>query len=88
MIDITVKFLGGLRDDMGMSATTLAMPDGATVADVAPRLRALGIDLNTEMNIVVLNDRGLGQWPLDRPLDASDVVVVFPHISGGNGPLP
>jgi len=83
MIAVTVKFLGGLRQEMGAASTTLSFPDDAAVSDVEPRLRALGLDLDSEKNIVVLNNHGLGQWPPERRLDADDVVVVFPHIAGG-----
>jgi molybdopterin converting factor small subunit len=83
MIAITVRFLGGLREEMGASRTTLSVPEGTTVSDLEPRLRALGLDLDSEKNIVVLNNRGLGQWPPDRRLVADDVVMVFPHIAGG-----
>lgn len=83
MIAITVKFLGGLRQEMGMAQTSLSMPDSATISDLEPSLRALGLDLDSENNIVVLNDRGLGQWPPNRPLVADDIVFVFPHIAGG-----
>ena len=34
MIAITVKFLGGLRQEMGMASNTLQLPDDATVADL------------------------------------------------------
>jgi molybdopterin converting factor small subunit len=83
MIAITVRFLGGLREEIGAAHTTLAVPEDATVSDLEPRLRALGLDLDSEKNIVVLNDRGLGQWPPDRRLVADDIVIVFPHIAGG-----
>jgi molybdopterin converting factor small subunit len=83
MIAITVRFLGGLCEEMGAWRTTLSVPEGATVSDLEPRLRALGLDLDSEKNIVVLNNRGLGQWPPDRRLVADDVVMVFPHIAGG-----
>jgi len=83
MMAITVKFLGGLRQDVGMESTTLWLPDEATVADLEPRLRALGIDLDSEKNIAVLSQRGLNQWPPDRRLAPGEVVMVFPHIAGG-----
>jgi molybdopterin converting factor small subunit len=83
MMAITVKFLGGLRQDMGMASCILWLPDDATVADLEPRLRALGLDLDAEKNIAVLNQRGLSQWPPDRRLESDEVVMVFPHIAGG-----
>ena len=85
MMPITVKFLGGLRQEVGMAGCTLWLPDGATVADLEPRLRALGVDLDLERNLAVLGQRGLTQWPLSRRLAPDEVVMIFPHIAGGAG---
>jgi molybdopterin converting factor small subunit len=84
MMVITVKFLGGLRQDMGRESTTLRLPDNATVADLEDQLRALGLDLDAQKNIVVLNQCGLSQLPPDRQIATDDVVMVFPNISGGS----
>jgi molybdopterin converting factor small subunit len=84
MMVITVKFLGGLRQDMGMASTTLQLPDNATIADLEHHLRALGIDLDEHKNIAVLNQCGLSQLPPDQHLDPTDVVMVFPNITGGS----
>lgn len=83
MIAITVKFLGGLRNEMGMASTTLSLPDNATVADLQNQLLALGLDLEEQKNIAVINQTGLSQLPSDRLLTPDDEVMVFPHISGG-----
>jgi molybdopterin converting factor small subunit len=83
MTDVLVKRLGALRDEMGTPGITLAMPEGATLKDLVPRLRALGIDPDSTEIIVTLNDRGLNQWPPERPFADGDVVAVFPYISGG-----
>jgi molybdopterin converting factor small subunit len=84
MMAITVKFLGGLRQEMGMGSTTLWLPDDATVADLELRLRAIGLDLDEQKNIAVINQRGLSQWPPDRHLVPDDEVMVFPNITGGS----
>ncbi len=84
MMAITVKFLGGLRQEMGMDSTTLWLPDEATVADLEARLSALGLDLDAEKNIVVLEQRGLNQWPPERRLANGETVIIFPHIAGGS----
>jgi molybdopterin converting factor small subunit len=84
MMVITVKFLGGLRQEMGMANTTLCLLDNSTVADLEHRLRALGLDLDERKNIAVLNQCGLSQWPPDRHLTPDDVVMVFPNIAGGS----
>lgn len=83
MIEITVKFLGGLRQEMGIASTTLSLPDKATVADLQNALLALGLDLDEQKNIAVINQTGLSQVPSDRLLEPDDEVMVFPHISGG-----
>jgi molybdopterin converting factor small subunit len=83
MITITVKFLGGLRQEMGMVSTTLSLPDNSTVVDLQNQLLALGLDLDEQKNIAVLNQTGLGQLPPDQLLAPDDEVMVFPHISGG-----
>ena len=83
MITIIVKFLGGLRQEMGMACTTLLLPDDATVAELQVRLLTLGLDLDEQKNIAVLNQRGLNQWPLDQRLAPDEEVMVFPNIAGG-----
>jgi molybdopterin converting factor small subunit len=83
VITVTVKFLGGVRQDMGMSGTTLSLPPNATLNELGPHLRALGIDPDSNQIIIILNDRGLHQWPADRRFITGDVVAIFPHISGG-----
>jgi molybdopterin converting factor small subunit len=84
MIAITVKFLGGLRQEMGMASTKLWLPDDATVSDLEHQLRALGIDLDVQKNIAVLNQCGINQLPPDQRLAPDDEVMVFPNISGGS----
>lgn len=84
MIGITIKFLGGLRKEMGKPSITLRLPENATVADLEQKLRELGIDLDEQRNIAVLNQFGLSQWPPDRLLAQDDVVMVFPNIAGGS----
>lgn len=84
MITITVKLLGGLQQEIGTASTTLHLPDAATVADLKDQLIALGLDLDEQKNIAVLNQIGLSQWPADHQLTPDDKVMVFPHISGGS----
>ena len=83
MTSITVKFAGGLRQDSGEASHTPAFPESATIADLVPRVRALGLDLDTEKNIVALNQRGLDQGLPDCLLGSEDVVIASPHIAGG-----
>jgi len=83
VITITVRFLGGLRDDLGTSSTTLSLPQDATLRDLDFHLRALGISPEAEDIIITLNGQGLRQLPSDQLLNEGDVVAVFPLISGG-----
>jgi|DewCreStandDraft_5_1066085.scaffolds.fasta_scaffold27382_2 molybdopterin converting factor small subunit len=83
MIEIPVRFLGGLRATMGTSQIILHLPEGATVGDLKSHLVILGVDLHSEDTIIVLNDLGIEQYPADRPLVTGDEVVLFPNISGG-----
>lgn len=83
MTTLTVKFLGGMRDEMGKRQTTLSFGKGATVADLPMYLEAQGVDLRAKNLIVTLNGRGLLQWAPELPLNPGDVVLVFPVVSGG-----
>jgi molybdopterin converting factor small subunit len=82
VIEVTVKFLAGLREDFGMS-TSISMPSDAVLRDLEPHLRALGVDPEADDIIITLNSQGLRQWPPDRRFVPGDVIAVFPLISGG-----
>lgn len=84
MVTIPVKLLGGVRAELGTSRMVLTLPEGATVSDLKEKLKTLGIDLNTENIIVVLNDLGIQQWSPDRLLTEGDEVAIFPNIAGGS----
>jgi molybdopterin converting factor small subunit len=83
LVEVIVKFLAGVRQDMGISSTTLCMPQDAVLRDLDSQLRALGIDPEAEDIIITLNSRGLRQWPPDRRFAPGDVIAIFPLISGG-----
>lgn len=83
MTTLTVKFLGGMREEMGKRRTTLSLGQDATAADLPACLQALGIDTEAGNLIITLNGRGLHQWPPDRPLSSQDLVTIFPAVSGG-----
>jgi molybdopterin converting factor small subunit len=83
VIEVMVKFLAGVRDDVGISSATLSMPKDAVLSDLEPHLRAFGIDPKADDIIITLNGRGLSQWPSDRRFATGDVIAVFPLISGG-----
>jgi molybdopterin converting factor small subunit len=84
MLEITVKFLAGLRTDMGRPSMTLSLPADAALCDLEHHLRQIGIDPQANDIIITLNGRGLRQWPADRRLVPDDVIAVFPLISGGS----
>jgi molybdopterin converting factor small subunit len=81
--EVTVKFLGGMRDDMGVSRVTLSLPPGAALRDLGAHLCALGIDPEADDIIITLNSQGLRQWPAGRQFSSGDVIAIFPLISGG-----
>jgi molybdopterin converting factor small subunit len=81
--EVTVKFLAGMRDDMGVSRIVLSLPPGAVLRDLGTHLCALGIDPEAGDIIITLNSRGLRQWPSDRQFSSGDVIAIFPLISGG-----
>jgi molybdopterin converting factor small subunit len=83
VIAVTVKFLGGLREEFGAPSATLSLAQDAVLKDLESHLRALGIDPDSDDIIITLNGRGLRQWPPDRPFAVGDVIAVFPLISGG-----
>jgi molybdopterin converting factor small subunit len=83
VVEVTVKFLAGVREDVGVSRVTLSLPPGAVLSDLEPQLGALGIDPGADDIVITLNSRGLRQWPPDRPFEAGDVIAVFPLIGGG-----
>jgi molybdopterin converting factor small subunit len=83
VVEVIIKFLAGVRQDMGISSTTLCMPQDAVLRDLEPHLRALGIDPEAKDIIITLNSRGLRQWPPDRRFAPGDVIAIFPLISGG-----
>lgn len=82
-MEVTIKFLGGLRLEMGVSSQKISLPDNATVKDLEVHLGRLGFSLERSDIIIVLNNRGLRQWPPHQKLSVQDNIVVFPNISGG-----
>jgi molybdopterin converting factor small subunit len=83
MIAIPVKLLGGIPQDWEKSCITLSFIDGATVADLIVKIRALNIDPDSDQMIISLEGRGIHQYPPGRLLQAGDEVMIFPNISGG-----
>ena len=82
-MNITVKLIGGAKAPSGLKldregGTTVAMPEGASVADVMERLN-LPYSLVTMVDSrpVPRTDRA------ERPLVDGDDVTIFPPLKGG-----
>ncbi len=83
MTIVTLRFLGGLQDQVGRRSLELRLPDAATVRDLEAILSEQGIDVTSGSLVVTLSGRGLRQWPPDRPIVPEDEVAVFRPVSGG-----
>lgn len=83
MINITAKFLGGTRQDVGIASATAAFPAGASLTDLEGWLRTLGVDPDGPDIIITLDGHGLRQLPENFYLEKDHVVAVFPVITGG-----
>ncbi|MBI4339468.1 MAG: molybdopterin converting factor subunit 1 [Chloroflexi bacterium] len=79
-----MKLFAILREQAGTGATTLVLPEGATVADLIAALRgrypALRFDAASTM--VAVNLEYVSQ---DHPLRDDDEVALIPPVSGGAG---
>jgi molybdopterin converting factor small subunit len=83
MIDIVVRYLGGLRMDRGMPEEHFQFPEGSTLHDLKAHLLGIGLSMENDENVFVLDGFGLTQYPPDQLLKSGQVVSVFPHIAGG-----
>jgi molybdopterin converting factor subunit 1 len=77
MLTVTVRLFAALRERAGWSQRTLALPDGAALADVWPAL-----DLGAEpAGVAYACNREYADR--DRLLSDGDEVAVIPPVSGG-----
>ncbi|OGN93314.1 MAG: hypothetical protein A2Z71_02485 [Chloroflexi bacterium RBG_13_50_21] len=83
MIDIVVRYLGGIRMERGMEEDHLILPDGSNLHDLIEKLEALGFDIENNDNVYILDGYGFAQYPPDQLLTTGQVVAIFPYISGG-----
>jgi molybdopterin converting factor small subunit len=81
-VEVDVQGFGPAREHLGSTPFSLAVPDGATVADVVAVLgerTPAFAELLTRCAIAV----GDEIVPGDRPVAAGDLVAVLPPVAGG-----
>ena len=83
MATITIKFLAAVQTDLDQSVVQIEVNNDATCKDLQHHLQRLGVDLDARDAVIVLNGRGLRQWPAERKVKDGDQLIVFPLISGG-----
>ena len=77
-MNVTVRLFAGLRELAGTGRRELALPDGATVADVWP---ALGLQGNEPDGLLYAVNREYAE--AGRALADGDEVGLIPPVSGG-----
>lgn len=82
---ITVLFFAGLRESVGTSSETLALPSGvATVAALRDHLAARGdkwAALTSAKNLRAAVNQDM--VPLTTPIKDGDEIAFFPPVTGG-----
>lgn len=85
-IRVSVKFLSGLRDQIGIASQALILPKGSTLRTVSEHLRRHhDLKVPADDIIATLNGHGWTQTAegLDTPLADGDVIHLFPPVAGG-----
>jgi len=85
MNQVTVLFFASLKERAGLKETSLALPDGARVADLKTMLveRFPGLALAVDSTVVAINH----EFAEDEELVPSGAeVALFPPVSGGSQP--
>ena len=86
IVRIHIKYLSAIRDKVGRKDDTVQFPLGATLLDVQTWLNKLySLSVPDPGIMLTLNDKGWNQLPEDvsTKLKDSDVICIFPVISGG-----
>jgi hypothetical protein len=84
MIEISIRYLGGLRIEKGLG-NSIFLPEGSTIRHLREALLSLDINLTDAELAVVLDGRGIDQYPEEYSLSTHHYIVVFTVISGGFG---
>ncbi len=82
-MELSVRFFALYRERAGCSVSTVAVPDGATVADLVASVRTLYPRLApSDVQIVVAVNEEYAEP--ETLLHANDEVCLIPPVSGGN----
>ncbi len=84
MIELTIRFFGGLERDFGKKHQTILIPEHTTLAELIQVLCSLGIHPHSEDYLVILNDHGLEHWQAEQEISANDRILVIPPLAGGS----
>ncbi len=80
VVDITVRFFAVARELLGMEVMPVALPSGATLADLESTLHAAYPMLKTLRTRLAVNLRYVGP---DYALQPGDEVACIPPVGGG-----
>ena len=81
-IHIKVLFFGRLKEIVGQSEDSPALPEGASIEDLFATYRAAYPDLaNYRSSLVASRNQEFAAW--STPLHAGDEVAFLPPVSGG-----
>lgn len=83
MIEISIRYLGGLSIEKGIPERRILLPEGSKLADLKKALASLDLNLQDNELVFLLDGQGLAHYPDDYPLSSKEVVAIFPMISGG-----
>ena len=82
-MELSVRFFALYRERAGCSVTRVAVPEGATVADMVACVRALYPRLAPpDVQIVVAVNEEYAEP--ETPLHANDEICLIPPVSGGD----
>jgi molybdopterin converting factor small subunit len=85
-IDVTIKYLGSLRDETGLREERVGFQEGSTLDSVAGWLeQKYGLRVPGPGVMAILNGKGWGQFESGTAteLHEDDTICLFPPIGGG-----